>query len=83
MKNVIERCLTLGTNPRDKVLTPFMGVGSEVYGAVEYGRLGIGFELKLSYFRQACANIKMASVEKRTVGELQFEEENPVEDLIE
>jgi len=35
------------------VLTPFMGVGSEVVGALRCGRLGIGCELKTSYYNQA------------------------------
>lgn len=55
--DVIERCIDLWSNPGDKVLTPFMGIGSEVYGAVEMGRFGIGFELKDTYFSQAVRNI--------------------------
>lgn len=55
--DVIDRCLTLWTNPGDNVLTPFMGVGSEVYGAVKLGRRGIGIELKGSYYNQAVKNI--------------------------
>jgi tRNA G10 N-methylase Trm11 len=39
------------------VLTPFMGVGSEVYESVKYGRFGIGAELKPSYYRQAVKNL--------------------------
>jgi hypothetical protein len=42
------------------VLTPFMGVGSEVYGALINGRRGIGVELKASYFRQAASNVEAA-----------------------
>lgn len=55
--DVIERCVILWSNPEEKVLTPFMGVGSEVYGAVKNNRLGIGFELKNSYFIQAVKNM--------------------------
>jgi len=55
--DVIERCLVLWSNPGETVLTPFMGVGSEVYGAVRNGRRGIGVELKESYFRQAVRNL--------------------------
>jgi DNA modification methylase len=55
--DVIERCLTLWTNPRERVLTPFMGVGSEVCGALVNGRMGIGIELKPSYYKQAQRNI--------------------------
>jgi hypothetical protein len=43
------------------VFTPFMGVGSEVYGAVINGRRGVGVELKASYFRQAVANLREAA----------------------
>ena len=55
--DVIDRIITLWSNPGDKVLSPFMGVGSEVYGAVELGRKGIGIELKPSYYRQAANNL--------------------------
>jgi len=56
--DVIERCLVLWSNPGEVVFTPFMGVGSEVYGAVSLGRRGIGVELKPSYYRQAVKNIE-------------------------
>lgn len=55
--DVIERCVVLRSNPGETVLTPFMGVGSEVYGAVRLGRRGLGMELKPSYYRQATANL--------------------------
>lgn len=55
--DVIERIVTLWSNPGDTVLTPFMGVGSEVYGAVGLGRRGVGIELKPSYYRQAVRNL--------------------------
>lgn len=55
--DVIERCIELWSNPGDVVLTPFLGIGSEVYGAVAAGRKGIGFELKPSYFTQAKKNL--------------------------
>lgn len=55
--DVIERCVTLWSNPGETVLTPFMGVGSEVYGAVRLGRRGVGIELKPTYFRQAVRNL--------------------------
>lgn len=60
--DVIERCVTLWSNPGEVVLSPFMGVGSEVYGAVTNGRKGIGIELKTSYFRQAVENLEAASL---------------------
>ena len=63
--DVIDRCLTLWSNPGETVLTPFMGVGSEAYGAVCAGRKAIGVELKPSYFRQAVKNLESAKVGKR------------------
>lgn len=64
--DVIERCLVLWSNPGETVLTPFMGVGSEVYGAVKNGRRGIGAELKASYYRQAIRNVEAAASERAT-----------------
>lgn len=58
MVDVIHRCLQLWSNPGERVFTPFMGVGSEVYEAVRYGRFGIGAELKPSYYRQAVKNLE-------------------------
>jgi DNA modification methylase len=58
--DVIERCCVLWSNPGEVVFTPFMGVGSEVYGAVLNGRRGVGCELKTSYFRQAVKNMESA-----------------------
>lgn len=55
--DVIDRCIVLRSNPGETVLTPFMGVGSEVYEAVRLGRRGIGIELKPSYYRQAIRNL--------------------------
>lgn len=55
--DVIERCIDLWSNPGDVVFTPFLGIGSEVYAAVEMGRKGVGVELKESYFRQAAKNL--------------------------
>ena len=55
--DVIERYLDLRTREGERVLTPFMGVGSEVYAAVRMGRYGIGAELKPSYFVQAIRNL--------------------------
>jgi DNA modification methylase len=55
--DVIDRCIDLWSNPGEKVFTPFLGIGSEVYSAVEMGRFGIGIELKETYFRQAKKNI--------------------------
>lgn len=59
--DVIERIVTLWSNPGDVVLTPFMGIGSEVYTAVRMGRKGVGVELKESYYRQAVKNVREAA----------------------
>ena len=56
--DVIERACVLWSNPKEVVLTPFMGVGSECFGAVMNGRKAIGIELKPSYYRQAALNLK-------------------------
>lgn len=56
--DTIERAITLWSNEGDTVLTPFLGIGSEVYEAVKLNRFGIGFELKESYFKEAIKNIK-------------------------
>lgn len=59
--DVIERACVLWSNPGETVLTPFMGVGSEVYGAVINGRRGVGIELKDSYYKQAVRNVALAA----------------------
>lgn len=58
--DVIERCITLWSNPGDVILTPFLGIGSEAYCALKAGRRAVGIELKPSYFRQASRNIRAA-----------------------
>lgn len=58
---MIDRILVLWSNPGEIVLTPFMGVGSEVYGSIMNGRKAIGVELKPSYYRQAVKNIEAAA----------------------
>jgi DNA modification methylase len=63
--DVIERAVVMWSNPGEVVLTPFMGVGSEVYGAVLNGRKAIGCELKPSYFRQAVKNLQ--SLDEKSV----------------
>jgi len=59
--DVIERACILFSNPGENVLTPFMGVGSEVYGAILNKRRGVGIELKGSYYRQAIRNLDDAA----------------------
>ena len=58
---MIDRIVEMYSNPGEVVLTPFMGVGSEVYSPVSMGRKAIGIELKDSYFKQARINLEMAS----------------------
>ena len=55
--DVIERAITLWTNSGDLVYSPFAGIGSEGYGALNLGRRFVGSELKESYFDQACVNL--------------------------
>jgi DNA modification methylase len=62
--DVIDRIITLWSNPGEVVLTPFMGVGSEVYSAVRGKRRGIGIELKPTYYKQAVKNVEEAGNEK-------------------
>lgn len=70
--DVIERAVVLWSNPGEVVFTPFMGVGSEVYGAVLNGRKGVGVELKASYYRQAVRNLSSIERDQKT-HELAFE----------
>ncbi len=72
--DVVDRACAMWSNPCEKVLTPFMGVGSEVYGAVTAGRLGIGIELKESYYRQAVKNLQSIGKEAKTETERMFSE---------
>jgi DNA modification methylase len=63
----IERCIRLWSNPGEVVLSPFAGIGSEVYQAVKLGRRGIGIELKGSYWRAAVRNLRRAEQAMRPV----------------
>jgi DNA modification methylase len=75
--DVITRCAELWSNPGETVLTPFMGVGSEVYAAVRAGRRGVGIELKPSYYKQAVRNLATVpevGAEEQNQESLQFEE---------
>lgn len=62
--DTIERAIILWSNEGDPVLTPFLGIGSEVYEAIKLNRFGIGFELKESYFNEAVKNCKAIESEK-------------------
>jgi hypothetical protein len=57
----IRRCIQLWTNPGDIVFSPFAGIGSELYVALEMGRRAVGAELKASYYDQAIVNLKVAA----------------------
>lgn len=61
--DTIKRSIGLWSNEGDTVLTPFLGIGSEVYQSIIMNRRGIGFELKQSYFDKAVSNIKIAELE--------------------
>lgn len=56
--DVIDRLVELYSNPDEIVLTPFAGVGSEVFSPVSLGRKSIGIELKDSYYKQMVLNMK-------------------------
>jgi DNA modification methylase len=71
--DVIDRIIELYSNPNEVVLTPFMGVGSEVYSPVSLGRKAIGIELKDSYYKQAILNLKEANT--------RFKENETTQDL--
>jgi len=58
-QHVISRCIEMWSNPGENILTPFMGVGSEVYAAVLHERKGIGIELKETYYNQALKNVPL------------------------
>jgi DNA modification methylase len=62
---VIRRAVRLWTNPGDRVLSPFMGIGSEGVASIELGRRFVGVELKPSYYRQAVANLARAVAEAK------------------
>jgi DNA modification methylase len=62
--DVIDRAVVLWSNEGENVFTPFMGVGSETYGAIMALRRGIGVELKPSYYRQAIANMRQAAKDR-------------------
>jgi hypothetical protein len=61
--DVIERAVMLWSNPGDLVYSPFAGIGSEGVGALTLGRRFVGSELKESYFKQACGNLRNAKAQ--------------------
>ncbi len=60
---LIDRAIRLWSNPGDVVLSPFMGIGSEGWAALRAHRKFVGIELKESYWRQACNNLRQAGSE--------------------
>ena len=64
--DVIRRGMQLWSNPGDVVLSPFAGIGSEGFVALEHGRKFVGFELKPSYFGCAVKNLQVAESAKQT-----------------
>lgn len=64
--DVIARCIELWSNKNDVVLSPFAGIGSEIYQSILMGRKGIGIELKKSYFDHAFKNCENAQSAKQT-----------------
>ena len=63
---VIRRCIDLWSNPGDVVFSPFAGIGSELYVALQMGRKAIGAELKPSYFVQAVKNLHGVEAEVKS-----------------
>lgn len=61
--DVIERAVQIWTNPGDRVLSPFAGYGSELWGAIKLGRRGVGIELNQEYFEKAVENLTAAEAE--------------------
>jgi hypothetical protein len=79
---VIRRGVKLWTNPNDVVLSPFAGIGSEGFVAIQEGRRFVGAELKKSYYEMACRNLRTATM---TGGDNLFREpsEEPVSEAAE
>ena len=72
----IERCIKLYSNPGETVLTPFMGIGSEAYQAIRFGRKAIGIELKESYFKIAAQNLADAEMKYKSMDLFLYAEMN-------
>lgn len=60
----IERCIRLWSNRGETVLSPFAGIGSEGYVSILHGRRFIGCELKPTYFKVACRNLRHAEAQR-------------------
>ena len=64
---VIERAIVLWSNPGDVVYSPFAGVGSEGYVALQQGRKFIGHELKEAYFKRAAGNLESLAAKQESL----------------
>ncbi|MGH2478153.1 MAG: DNA methyltransferase [Ktedonobacteraceae bacterium] len=73
--DVIERAIQLWTNPGDVVFSPFAGIGSEPYVALDMGRKAVGIELKESYFQVSCKNLREMEMRKTQTTLFDFAEE--------
>lgn len=71
--DIIDRVILIRSNPGDKVLTPFMGIGSEAYCAVRHKRKAIGIELKSAYYKQAIKNLSIDFSKIRTTEQYSLE----------
>ena len=63
--DTIRRCVKLYSNPGETILTPFMGIGSEAYVALQEGRKAVGVELKETYFNVAVKNLRELETSRR------------------
>lgn len=70
--DLIERAVRLWSNRSELVLSPFAGIGSEGYVAVQHGRRFVGVELKPSYWRTATTNL--ATAQSRAAAPSLFDE---------
>lgn len=77
--DVIERGITLWSNPGEVVLSPCAGVGSEIFGAVKLGRKAVGIELKSSYYRQLLLNMDNVDRPVEHQESMDFDDEFPLE----
>ena len=80
--DVIERACQMWSNARDIVLTPFMGVGSEVYGALINDRRAVGIELKPAYYRQAIKNINLALQDVKEDNQMVLLNDKPLNEIL-
>lgn len=69
---VIRRAVKLWSNPGDIVFTPFLGIGSEAYVALELKRRALGIELKPEYFMQAVKNCESICEDSRQISFTDF-----------